>query len=70
MIALQDRTGKAIAESDFYVVEISSDLFYTLHCDMPQDFGLLLMNLSREMARIIVTFGNTQVEKSMADSAN
>ena len=64
MIALQDRPGKAIATSDGYVIEISSDLFYNLHCDNPQDFGLLLMNLSRDMARVIVDLGNAMVENS------
>ncbi|MEH6577163.1 MAG: cyclic nucleotide-binding domain-containing protein [Amphritea sp.] len=70
MIALQDRTGKVVAESDAYVVEISCDLFYTLHCEIPQGFGLLMMNLSREMARMIVNFSNSQVAKHVAESTN
>ncbi|MBY4677122.1 cyclic nucleotide-binding domain-containing protein [Marinobacterium arenosum] len=62
MIALLSRNGKAVATSDSYVLEISNELFYSLHCEMPLDFGLLLMNLSREMARIIVDMGNDLVD--------
>ncbi|MBY4676675.1 Crp/Fnr family transcriptional regulator [Marinobacterium arenosum] len=59
MVALQPRPGKAIATCDSYALEVSNELFYALHCDMPLDFGLLLMNLSREMARSIVTLNTT-----------
>ena len=62
MIALQDHPGKAIAASDSYIIELSSDLFYNLHCDNPQDFGLLRMNLSRDMARVVVDLSNALIE--------
>lgn len=63
MVALLERNGKAVATEDGYVLEIVNDLFYQLHCDMPLDFGLLVMNLAREMARIIVDMGNDLVEQ-------
>jgi len=47
--------GTAFANSDSWVLEVSSDLFYALHCEMPLDFGVLMMNLSRELARRFIT---------------
>ncbi|GGB86956.1 hypothetical protein GCM10011352_11040 [Marinobacterium zhoushanense] len=55
LIALTERLGTAYANSDSLVLEISSDLFYALHCEMPLDFGVLMMNLSRELARRFIT---------------
>lgn len=54
MIALVPRPGTAIATSDSYVLEVTTDLFYALHCERPLDFGVLLMNLCRELARRIL----------------
>lgn len=54
MIALIPRPGTAIATSDSYVLEVTTDLFYALHCEKPLDFGVLLMNLCRELARRIL----------------
>lgn len=50
MITLMPRPGTAIATRDSYVLEITTDLFYALHCEKPLDFGILLMNLCRELA--------------------
>ncbi|SHE57988.1 Cyclic nucleotide-binding domain-containing protein [Microbulbifer donghaiensis] len=55
MIALTPWPGTAIAASDSYVLEVTTDLFYALHCEQPLDFGVLLINLSRELARRILT---------------
>lgn len=66
MIALTPYPGTAIAASDSYVLEVTSDLFYALHCDMPLDFGVLLINLSRELARNILTFIKTMAELKSA----
>lgn len=55
LIALTERLGTAQASSDSLVLEVSSDLFYTLHCKMPLDFGVLMMNLSRELARRFIS---------------
>ncbi|HHJ35735.1 MAG TPA: cyclic nucleotide-binding domain-containing protein [Gammaproteobacteria bacterium] len=53
MIALHPRVGQAVADRDSIVVEVNNDLFYQLHQNNPQDFGLLMMNLAREMARTL-----------------
>lgn len=54
MIALTPWPGTTIAASDSQVLEVDSNLFYTFHCEMPLDFGVLLINLSRELARRIL----------------
>lgn len=54
MIALTSRPGTAIATMDSYVLEVTTDLFYAFHCERPLDFGVLLMNLCRELARRIL----------------
>ncbi|MFW1678602.1 Crp/Fnr family transcriptional regulator [Pontibacter sp. JAM-7] len=55
MVALLPRQGTAVANKESLVVKVTNDLFYELHCEHPLDFGILLLNLSREMARTIVT---------------
>lgn len=51
MIGLFERLGDGCANGTTIVLEISSGLFYQLHEDYPFDFGILMLNLSREMAR-------------------
>ncbi|MBY4675834.1 Crp/Fnr family transcriptional regulator [Marinobacterium arenosum] len=53
MIALKPHSGTAVAAEETLVLEISSGQFYDLHIDFPADFGLLMINLSRELAREI-----------------
>lgn len=53
MIGLQNREGFCSADEHSVVIEISSDLFYQLHLDYPSDFGIMMLNLSRDMARVI-----------------
>jgi len=54
MVALHDRSATAVAaHADTLVVKVSADQFYELHLSEPDDFGLLLLNLAREMARAI-----------------
>ncbi|NVK40393.1 MAG: Crp/Fnr family transcriptional regulator [Oceanospirillaceae bacterium] len=56
MIALHDRTATAVAAEDHtLVVKVSADQFYELHVSEPDEFGLLLLNLAREMARAVGT---------------
>ncbi len=59
MIALHDRKGTAIANETALVLEITAEQFFGLYDTAPQDFGLLLLNLSREMARSIGDMGET-----------
>lgn len=68
MIALHDRIGKAVAAEDGYVLEVSSRLFYKLHDKYPADFGLMLLNLSREMARTIREISNIIVEHKISNN--
>jgi len=66
MIALHNRVGTAIANQESLVLEISSDLFEQLHINAPTDFGLLMMNLAREMARSLRKVDNIVVDKTVA----
>jgi CRP-like cAMP-binding protein len=51
MIGLHPRVGDARAAEDSIMLEVSCGLFHDLHENYPVDFGILLLNLSREMAR-------------------
>lgn len=66
MIALHDRFATAIATEEGYLAEIPFDLFNDLHQEHPKQFGLMLMNLSREMARTITEVSNTIVEHKIS----
>ena len=68
MIALHDRIGKAVAADEGYLLEVSSALFYQLHEKYPIDFGLMLLNLSREMARTIREMSNIIVEQKIIEN--
>jgi CRP-like cAMP-binding protein len=62
MVALHDRRGSAQAAEESIVLEISTLLFNRLHQSLPTDFGLLLLNLARGMARRIRELNNMLVE--------
>jgi len=66
MIALHDKVGKAIAKENSIVLEITSHLFSDFHDDHAFDFGILLMNLSRDMARSLRVLGNALVENHIS----
>jgi len=66
MIALHDKVGKAIAKENSIVLEITSQLFSDFHDDHAFDFGILLMNLSRDMARSLRVLGNALVENHIS----
>ncbi len=53
MVALHSRVGKAVADQTTWALEISSEVFQKLHESHPSDFGILMMNLAREMARTL-----------------
>lgn len=53
MVALHERVGRPIAADKGHVLEVSSALFYDFHEQFPADFGLLLLNLARGMARTL-----------------
>lgn len=53
MIGLLTHNGTDVAVEDSILLDISSEQFHKLHVDFPADFGLLMINLSRELAREI-----------------
>lgn len=53
MIGLLPRQGSASALEQSVILRVDTDLFYQLHLDLPSDFGILMLNLSRELARTI-----------------
>jgi CRP-like cAMP-binding protein len=53
MIGLISHNGIDVAVEESLSLEISSEQFYNLHVNFPADFGLLMINLSRELAREI-----------------
>lgn len=53
MIGLIPHNGTDVAEESSVLLNIDKALFYRLHVDYPEDFGLLMINLARELAREI-----------------
>jgi signal-transduction protein with cAMP-binding, CBS, and nucleotidyltransferase domain len=53
MIGLIPHNGIDVATEESLVLNVGSDQFYNLHVNFPADFGLLMINLSRELAREI-----------------
>ncbi|BBB29514.1 conserved hypothetical protein [Neptunomonas japonica JAMM 1380] len=51
MIGLHNRVGDSVASENCIILQVSCSVFYGLHETLPTDFGILLLNLSREMAR-------------------
>jgi len=58
LVALHARKGTAVADDKCCVLSISSKQYYDLHQTSPEDFGLLTLNLAREMARTIGEMGD------------
>jgi signal-transduction protein with cAMP-binding, CBS, and nucleotidyltransferase domain len=63
MIALHKQSGRAVAREDSVVLEIGSALYAELHQKFALDFGLLTLNLAREMARVIDKMGEVLVQE-------
>lgn len=53
MIGLIARDGTDVAVEDSLILNISSNQFYNLHVEYPGEFGILMINLARELAREI-----------------
>lgn len=58
MIGLQKRSGRVAAHSDCVLLEISTALFARFHETHPVDFGVLLLNLTRDLARLVRQLDN------------
>lgn len=65
MIALRDRTGNAIAQKDTILLKVPAELFSKLHQEYPFDFGIMTLNLARDMARVLHKISNDLVEVSL-----
>ena len=64
LIALHDRVGRADCHEKTIALEINSSLFHAFQKRYPQSFGILMINLAREMARSLRSVDNLIVEKS------
>ena len=53
MIGLIPHNGIDVATEESIILDVSSEQFYDLHVNFPADFGLLMINLARELAREI-----------------
>ncbi|MEP5837480.1 MAG: cyclic nucleotide-binding domain-containing protein [Marinobacter sp.] len=62
IIALHPHRGTAIACETCWTVAISSSQFFDLNHTAPENFGLLMINLSRGMARTISILGDVITE--------
>ena len=52
-LALHDRVGMAIATTEALILEVDYRLFNRLRLEFPPEFGLMMLNLARELARTI-----------------
>ena len=64
LIALHERVGRVECNEPTIALEIDSHLFHEFHDEKPADFGILMLNLAREMARTLRMVDNLLVEKS------
>ncbi|MEH6627737.1 MAG: cyclic nucleotide-binding domain-containing protein [Motiliproteus sp.] len=64
MIGLHDRVGDTYAAEPSFVLHVSTALFNELHMDLPNEFGVFLLNISREMARRL-----QESDRKLADNA-
>lgn len=53
MIGLFARIGAGRANGPSLVLQVSTDLFYQFHLELPFDCGIVMLNLSRDMARTL-----------------
>ena len=53
MIGMIEHNGIDVATEETTLLDISSDQFLRLHQEYPADFGLLMINLTRELSREI-----------------
>ena len=62
IIALHSHKGTAIARETCWVLAITGKQFFALNETSPERFGLLMINLSRGMARTISILGDVITE--------
>ncbi|MBM6550236.1 cyclic nucleotide-binding domain-containing protein [Marinomonas ostreistagni] len=59
MVALSPRQGYTVAATDGMLLEINPQVFAEFHDRFAFDFGILILNLSRDMARNIQVLART-----------
>lgn len=62
LIALHARKGTAVAKETCCILSISRKQYHDLHRTHPEAFGVLTLNLAREMARTIGEMGDLIAE--------
>lgn len=62
LIALHERKGTAIADKQCDILSISTSQYFELRRSSAETFGLLTLNLAREMARTIGEMGDLIAE--------
>lgn len=62
LIALHKRKGTALADMKCTILSISKKQYFDLHRASPETFGLLTLNLARDMARTIGEMGDLIAE--------
>lgn len=65
MIGLHDRVGSALVVEDSIVVEVQCAVFHALQLNLPADFSVLLLNLSRELSRRLRESDNKLAEHAI-----
>jgi CRP-like cAMP-binding protein len=65
MVGLFDRLGDGRGRGSTVVLEVTSDLYFQFHLDFPLDFGILMLNLSRDMARTLHKIATERTQASI-----
>src|SRR5574337_28510 len=65
MIGLFERFGIGRGRGATVVLEVDSSLYYQFHLEFPLDFGILMLNLSRDMARTIYEIASKRTQASI-----
>ena len=58
MIGVIQHNGTDVATEDSVILDVDSEQFYELLIDYPEEFGLLMINLTRELSREISLLEN------------
>ena len=66
MIGLIPHNGVDVAEQETVLLSISKLCFYQMHEEYPGDFGLLMINLARELSREIALLEDVIVSNAQA----
>lgn len=70
MIGLIPHNGTDVAVEDSILLTVEKSQFYHMHVDYPADFGLLMINLARELSREIALLEDVIVSSAQSDTGN